>query len=281
MKTAKHIKFSYSQAIQLASGAIEIFYNEEDVYGFVFEEFWEELKSEFILRLAKPNKRTILHYYLDYVDGFVDNEIRTALQNLGSGQYESYISYVIKLIEEAGYNIKQENIDYELIEDCGHCSECEECRRFDEFVNYLINKKDQTIPTVINSAFHLLMLNKSFLRDFHEAIAEQLKLENYQLSVEYPEFFNRDNSVKRQRWPVWLKRGLFYRDNGVCVLCRKDLTGVINRGNGFEIDHIVPISFYGSNDPSNLQILCRDCNLKKSNSSSLISVYAVPLWDPE
>lgn len=65
------------------------------------------------------------------------------------------------------------------------------------------------------------------------------------------------------------------------VICRKDLTGAINLGGDFEIDHIVPISKYGNNDPSNLQIVCKECNLRKSNNSSLISVYEVPLWDTE
>ncbi|TBL67448.1 HNH endonuclease [Paenibacillus thalictri] len=278
MKT-KHVKFSYSQAIQLANWAIEIFYHEEEVYGFAFEDFWKELKEEIIVRLSKPHKKTILHYYLEYVDGFVEHDISTSLRNHGSSDYETFINYVIKLIEEVGNKVEYNDLDFNLINECGHCEECEECTRFKVLVDYLILKQDEINPIVINSTFHLLMLNKSFLRDFHERLAKQLIHEGNDLIHDYPEMFNEGSKVKRVKWPIWLKKGLFYRDNGVCVICRTDLTGVINLGGDYEIDHIVPISKYGSNDPSNLQILCKNCNLRKLNNSSLISVYAVPLWD--
>jgi 5-methylcytosine-specific restriction endonuclease McrA len=32
-----------------------------------------------------------------------------------------------------------------------------------------------------------------------------------------------------------------------------------------EVDHITPVSRGGTNDPANLQTLCRPCNLAKSN----------------
>lgn len=44
-----------------------------------------------------------------------------------------------------------------------------------------------------------------------------------------------------------------------CAYCRCSLV------NGYEIDHIYPISKGGSNDPSNLQLLCNSCNRHKSD----------------
>jgi 5-methylcytosine-specific restriction endonuclease McrA len=52
-------------------------------------------------------------------------------------------------------------------------------------------------------------------------------------------------------------------------------------GFDYEIDHIIPISKYGNNDPSNLQILCKSCNLKKLNKSSLTSTYEIPFWNAD
>lgn len=52
-------------------------------------------------------------------------------------------------------------------------------------------------------------------------------------------------------------RRLFAEQNGRCVYCRSEL------GRSYHVDHIMPIARGGSNDPSNLQLLCRMCNLLK------------------
>jgi len=51
------------------------------------------------------------------------------------------------------------------------------------------------------------------------------------------------------------------RDNFHCQKC-----GVgTETGAMLEVDHITPVSRGGTNDPHNLQTLCRTCNLAKSN----------------
>ena len=58
-----------------------------------------------------------------------------------------------------------------------------------------------------------------------------------------------------------LRVDILTRDNYTCQMCgigRKD--GAI-----LEIDHIHPVSRGGTNDPKNLQVLCRECNGGKSN----------------
>lgn len=53
----------------------------------------------------------------------------------------------------------------------------------------------------------------------------------------------------------WVSRQVFERDKYRCVACGtwKDLS----------VDHIIPRSKGGTNDPENLQTLCRTCNSRK------------------
>jgi hypothetical protein len=52
------------------------------------------------------------------------------------------------------------------------------------------------------------------------------------------------------------------RDGYRCQLCG----ATANDGAKLEIDHIVPVAKGGTNDLSNLQVLCRDCNSGKSDN---------------
>lgn len=57
---------------------------------------------------------------------------------------------------------------------------------------------------------------------------------------------------------------VMYEDQcGKCQNCRICLKS------GYHVDHKNPISKGGSNDPSNLQLLCPRCNLRKSNKDYL------------
>lgn len=56
---------------------------------------------------------------------------------------------------------------------------------------------------------------------------------------------------------------LLAEQSGKCVYCR------INIKQAFHVDHIVPVSAGGRNDKSNLQLLCKPCNLKKNAKDPL------------
>src|SRR5690606_14892348 len=74
-----------------------------------------------------------------------------------------------------------------------------------------------------------------------------------------------DSEMKRKYIPVKIRRKIIEQYNRVCPAC--------GRGNlSFDadsieqtatIDHIIPLSRGGTNDESNLQLLCRPCNAAK------------------
>lgn len=55
------------------------------------------------------------------------------------------------------------------------------------------------------------------------------------------------------------------RDKFKCVFCGK--SPAMNAGTQLHIDHIVPYSKEGTNTIDNLQTLCEECNLGKSNKT--------------
>ena len=70
-----------------------------------------------------------------------------------------------------------------------------------------------------------------------------------------------EQKPKRQPIKPSLRFEILKRDNYRCQMC-----GVTAKdGATLEIDHIHPVSKGGTNEPDNLQVLCRDCNAGKSD----------------
>jgi hypothetical protein len=60
--------------------------------------------------------------------------------------------------------------------------------------------------------------------------------------------------------PVRLRVDILERDNYTCQMCGAKAPDV-----KLEIDHKTPRAKGGTNDPENLQVLCKDCNIGKSD----------------
>jgi 5-methylcytosine-specific restriction endonuclease McrA len=58
--------------------------------------------------------------------------------------------------------------------------------------------------------------------------------------------------------PVEIRRTVFERDGGKCVECESNFDLLY--------DHVLPVSLGGATTAENLQLLCADCNQRKSNS---------------
>lgn len=80
--------------------------------------------------------------------------------------------------------------------------------------------------------------------------------------------------VERKYWPRWAVKSVFSRDRGNCSHCGANLA--IELKEDENIDHIVPLSKGGTNDLSNLQLLCKLCNQQKYNNKLPIKTSIPP-----
>lgn len=76
----------------------------------------------------------------------------------------------------------------------------------------------------------------------------------------YVKPFVPNNTTERTPIQPWVRTALLANAGFKCQLC--------GSGQNLQIDHVVPHSWGGSDDISNLQVLCQRCNASKSNNSS-------------
>ena len=69
---------------------------------------------------------------------------------------------------------------------------------------------------------------------------------------------NQDKEKRSRHIPASVRVSVLHRDGYKCLFC-----GCSAKQVQLEVDHIIPFSQDGSNDPSNLQTLCFDCNRGK------------------
>jgi len=99
--------------------------------------------------------------------------------------------------------------------------------------------------------FTLKVLQSGHFESCIESSYDEINAENCQKDTRI-ENKNRRNCILSS-----VKREVWRRDNGICSKCgsRENL----------EYDHIIPVSKGGSNTARNIELLCQDCNRKKSN----------------
>jgi hypothetical protein len=91
----------------------------------------------------------------------------------------------------------------------------------------------------------------------HFIFRKEDKSSKMRKEVERFERFEKLQPICREQIPEDIRMYVWRRDNGKCVQCGS------NRH--LEFDHVIPVSQGGSRTERNLQLLCTECNKKKSN----------------
>ena len=67
-------------------------------------------------------------------------------------------------------------------------------------------------------------------------------------------------TARRPTFSTSFRLTLFLKRKGICTACAQK----IEAGKAWDIDHILPLALGGTNEPDNLQILCRSCHKTKT-----------------
>lgn len=154
----------------------------------------------------------------------------------------------------------------------------------DDVYEYLHELREEGIYTQLieqtaKEVFHVLFQNRELMKIFNEMMARALE---YEAESEPPlhlrKLFSSPGILKRAVIPAWVKRAVFFRDRGRCVLCDKDLSGQVNLDNQENYDHIVPLARHGLNDVSNIQLLCKQCNQIEKKAGKAITSRSYQSW---
>jgi len=237
----------------------------EDIGSFIELEWHDQ---DLLKSLGSFTKITVLHRY---IFAMLAVEHRRDYRK-NSDIYEEapeMIANVEVLLRAYGIEVTA----YEAYD--GSALEGEDC-----FYEWFLAHEDQfeeLWEKMTDEVFHLLFGNRAFLLKFNVALAAYIRENDVKIS---PEFLSDSGTIRRTFMPKWVRDAVFFRDHGRCVFCHADLSGLLSLDQLDHFDHIVPLAAGGVNDPSNIQLLCEPCNLKKSASEPSTGL-RYPAWWPE
>lgn len=117
------------------------------------------------------------------------------------------------------------------------------------------------------------VLEFNFNEDEIEDYLKEQQIEKYKEEIKAAELKKALRQVARQRL---MEEGILFDEEHLRPYIPKEVIGYVYMRDGgrcrecgstknLQIDHIIPFSKSGSSEPENLQLLCRDCNLKHGN----------------
>ena len=234
-----------------------------ELIGFISNFFADEYA---ILHLAKPfQKRSAFHSFIahmifEFFEHDMDDHDQKIFNYHKTNSYPLEPLYAESALKQYGlfdfsfqdFSDGKQNIEY---------SDIEEYR--DELA--ITGSLEELYDKISDEVFYLMFNNRDALLHFNYIVAEHMQVDLDEIEDDDVKLlFNKKGILKRTRIPEWCKRAVFFRDRGRCCFCTSDLSGLRSIKSQKNYDHIVPLAQRGLNDVSNLQLLCDNCNQKKS-----------------
>lgn len=200
----------------------------EDIHGNICIFVWD--KKNDCIKFKNFNS-DLNHYPVSKIDR---NIISAAIFNIN---YENKLQLKVSYIY---YNPKCFSISdgFDLTDSCNTTID-------------VLNHCDYMVDIIEKYKQYEIKVNELKVKlEFWNAIVENNNKMMKEMLAALPQF--RDRYV-----PIDVRREVWTRDGGSCKNCGSTYL--------IEFDHIIPVSKGGSNSAKNIEILCQECNRKKSN----------------
>ena len=256
---------SYAGVYAQADLIRKVIFAEESGFVWLPDFFSGTDNPNFVAKVAKPHRTTLLH---DFIETHLQQEMDYELSKVGAE--ESFIEYYEEFLE-------QWQVFYPKVEHHLPWSSVDAAKNWSyQLWGYF---SDAALGAFTNAVFSILYGDRAFLAKFNELAARgvrDLKMANH------PEILQHDGTLSRPYWPKDLLRAVANRDRVKCAVCLRDLSDVIAINSPeSRIDHIVPLNLGGTNDPTNLQLLCEPCNQEKGGHTIHTGRFYQVYWDTE
>jgi hypothetical protein len=123
---------------------------------------------------------------------------------------------------------------------------------------------------MVEEVFHILFRDIAFLARFNELVASFISDYAEDLELEDGRF-TKFGRLRRVYVPSVIRDAIYFRDQGECRNCKKDIDRTLSPEARERYDHIVPLAKGGANDVSNIQLLCENCNSSKGAKAIAVS----------
>ncbi len=257
----------WDMAIQWASAVIRAAHDTE---GLPLCEQLEYYEIDYINKAVKPHKKTILH---DYIEAIIMDNYSYLLDKHFPEEVIAELDECAQYYQISVSQLGERTFQFDSRGKLIYGDFCDAEKYADDFLNLFQQK---LLSTLAEDVFTILYNDKNLLAFFCTELA---KIINKLKVASYPDALATDGVIKRcTYWPIWLQKGICYRDKGRCQLCGCDTTATLRPDIKINIDHIVPLDSGGINDPINLQLTCEHCNKSKGARNMMFNNIATPFW---